>query len=365
MTPHDLALNKTKIALMGKEGSAFFTTLVFSLRMAWDESIPTACTDGKWIWISPKYFMSLSPSARVTLLVHEAMHCAYLHMDRLGTKKMPKWNYATDYVINLQLHDRGFEGWPNWLLDTQYKDMSSEQVYNLLGENLPPPPMDDLRPSEASSEKLKQDMDEILVRAAIQSKARKEDAGSIPGDIQIYLNNLLNPKLPWNQILQRYLKQAAKEDYSFRKPNRRYFPKLILPSLYSQKVEDLAIAIDTSGSITDEQFHQFISETHSLLRMMKPQKLSLIQFDTSIKSVDTIKNIHDLMRVKFSGRGGTMIAPVLEWANANKPKVLLVFSDGEFYWPGIETKVNTIWLIHGEYPFTPPFGKTINYKINP
>ena len=208
-------------------------------------------------------------------------------------------------------------------------------------------------------------MDEILVRAAIQSKARKEGPGSIPGDIQIYLHNLLNPKLPWNQILQRYLKQATKEDYSFRKPNRRYFPKLILPSLYSQKVEDLAIAIDTSGSITDEQFHQFISETHSLLRMMKPQKLSLIQFDTSIKSVDTIKNIHDLMQVKFSGRGGTLIAPVLEWANENKPKVLLVFSDGEFYWPGIETKVNTIWLIHGEHPFAPPFGKTINYKINP
>ncbi len=164
--------------------------------------------------------------------------------------------------------------------------------------------------------------------------------------------------------MQKYLNAFSKSDYSFRKPNRRFFPEYHLPSLYGNKLMNLTIAVDTSGSVSDEDFHVFVSEVASILRMMKPDEITLLQFDTGIKSIDKIKDIKDLMKCKFTGRGGTQIAPVLEWANANKPQLLLVFSDGEFNFYGSTTKSETLWIIHNDTQgsFKPTFGKTIHYS---
>ena len=126
---------------------------------------------------------------------------------------------------------------------------------------------------------------------------------------------------------------------------------------------DLAIAVDISGSVSDEDFHVFVSEIASIFRMMKPNKITLIQFDTELHGIDEVRNLQELMKVKFTGRGGTAIEPVLEWANVNKPELLMVFSDGEFGFHGAETKSTTLWMIHNNERFAPPFGKVINYTI--
>ena len=367
LLPHQIALNKAKIALMSKPDSAFFTTICFSLKHVWDDTIPTACTNGKQIRFSPQFFMSLTKDEQVFLLLHEAMHCAYLHMDRVETRDRKKWNHAADYVINLQLVERGFKMPSCGLLDRKYAGMSTEEVYKILPsppEDQPTPGMgDDLEEPGESSEQLQQDIQDILVRASVQSKMSNDKVGTIPGEIQIFLDNLLDPKLPWHRILQKYLQTFAKNDYTFKKPNRRFFPKWHLPSLHSESLMEIAVAVDTSGSVTDEDFKAFISEVHSILRMMKPEKLTLIQFDTSIKSVHPIKSVSELMKVQFSGRGGTDILPVVQWANINKPQLLLVFTDGEFKFYNEQAKSETLWLIHNNPHFKAPWGKVIHYEV--
>jgi predicted metal-dependent peptidase len=67
------------------------------------------------------------------------------------------------------------------------------------------------------------------------------------------------------------------------------------------------------------------------------------------------------MKTKFEGRGGTLIEPVIDWANQNKPQLLLVFTDGFFRFNDAKTKINTVWLIHGNERFHAPYGKTIHY----
>ena len=126
---------------------------------------------------------------------------------------------------------------------------------------------------------------------------------------------------------------------------------------------DIAIAVDASGSVSDDDFKVFVSETNGILRMMKPDKLTLIQFDSKIKSVDKIGSIQDLMNVQFFGRGGTRIEPVMEWAKENKPKLLLVFTDGEFNFYNTDYKTNTVFLIHNNPRFKSPYGKVIHYEI--
>lgn len=369
-SPEEIALSKAKIGLMSTNDSAFFTYLAFSLKHSFNDKIRTARTDGTMIEYSPKFFMELSHDERIFLILHEAMHCAYLHMVRAEMFDKRRFNRAADHAINLQLIDRGFKMPECGLANPQYKDMSAEEIYYLLpaeesgddngiGDDLDAPNVDD--PNAA--EEIQKQMEDILVQASIQSKMANDKPGTIPGDIEIFLKKLLDPQLPWQRILQKYIQSYAKSDYSFRKPNKRFFPSHYMPSMFSESLIDLALFVDTSGSVTDQEFHHFISETAAMLRMMKPSKITIGQFDTTIKSVDDVKDIRDLMNVRFTGRGGTLIDPVINWANENKPQLLLIFSDGEFRQPSIETKSDTLWLIHNRPQFSAPFGKVIHYQM--
>ena len=363
ITKHEDALSKAKILLMTKQNSVFFTTLCFSLRHEFVDDIPTACTDGKTVSYSPEFFMQLNAEERVFLVLHETLHCAYLHMLRLGDMNPRKWNIAADHVINLQLIERGYKMPQGGLADPKYKGMSTEEVYALLPDN-PSAPCDmDLKPSTEPAEQVKGDIQDALVRAALQSKMSDDKPGTIPGEIEIFLDRLLNPKLPAKRILQKYLNAYTKNDYSFKKPNRRFLPKHYLPSLHSESLGDIAIAVDTSGSVTDGEFNRFISETAGILRMMKPTKISFIQFDTSIKAVNEVCSVRDLMNVEFTGRGGTVVTEVIDWVNNNKPQVTLIFTDGHFRFRGENTRNDVIWLIHGNPGFTSGFGKVIHYDI--
>jgi predicted metal-dependent peptidase len=367
--PHDIALSKAKIALMSRPDSTFFCHLAFSLVHQFSDKIKTAATNGRRVLYNPKFFMDLNPEERVFLMLHEAMHCAYLHMERLNGRCPDRFNIAADHVINLQLIERGFKMPKVGLADPQYKELSTEEVYNLLPDNPGQSPGNvpgfgnDLEPGTGDSAQLEADMQDILVRASIQSKMAGDKPGSIPGDIQIFLDRLLNPKLPWHRILAKYIQAFVKNDYSFKKPNRRFFPQHFLPTLYSQKLLNIAIAVDTSGSVSDHEFNRFVTETHSILRMMAPEKITVLQFDTEIKSITDVRNVRELMNITFTGRGGTLINPVLEWANTNKPQLLLVFTDGYFRFYDLETKAKTLWLIHDNEKFSPPFGKVIHYEI--
>jgi predicted metal-dependent peptidase len=362
------ALSKAKIHLMAKPDSVFFTTLLFSLRCIFDPRVPTACTNGRWIRINPSYFMNLSVDLRVSLLIHETMHCAYMHMARMGEFKMPHWNYATDYVINWQLAERGFKIGDGWLLDSKYAGMSSEEVYKkIIADDMPLPqnPLDCDFEEADDPEECSKEMEDILITAQIQSRMANDKAGSIPGEIEIFLNTLLNPQLPWQTILQKFLHKYNKTDYSWKKPNRRFFPKHHLPSLWGQSLMDIAVAADTSGSVSDADFTAIVSEIAGILKMMQPEKVSFIQFDTCIKSVDVVKNLQDLMAVSFTGRGGTIVEPIMQWAVENKPQAMLVFTDGYFHKSGLTQPPATdvIWLIHNNPGFTAPFGKVIHYTV--
>ena len=363
MLPHEKALSKAKIALMARTDSAFFTTLCFNLKHVFDDKVQTAETNGDTIFYSPAFFMSLTTGQQVFLLVHETMHVALMHMTRMAGKDRNKWNIAADHVINLMLKERKFDMPPSGLADPIYAGMNTEQVYALLPDNPEPPPMKDLVDPIGDLQKMEEVIQDKIVQAAIQSKAAGDKPGTIPGEIEIFLQKLLNPKLPWNAILRKYFQNLAKIDYSWMRPNRRFMPDYYMPSLQGRSLINIAVAVDTSGSVSDEEFQQMVSDVASILKMQKPEKITIIQFDTGIKSITEVKSLKELMNVKFTGRGGTDIAPVLEWVEKNKPQVALVFSDGYFSWPVGKTRGNYVWLTHNNKEFKAPFGKTIHYEI--
>lgn len=366
MEEHQLAINKAKIQLMSRKDTVFFTTVLFSLVHIWDDTIPTACTNGKEIRFNPAFFMSLSPEERLFLLLHETLHVALIHMSRLKERDHRRWNAAADYVINAMLIERGFKMPTDGLYDPQYTGMHTEEVYALLEDKDPIKlPMMDLSPPPEDCPDIQEAITDILVRASIQSRQQGDTIGTIPGEIQVYINNLLSPKLPWQRIFQKYMSSIARSDYSFRKPNRRYLPKHYLPSLYNDALMDVAWGIDMSGSVEDHETTVFVSEMSSIFKMLKPEKMTLIQFDTEIKDVKDIKTLQALRNTRFTGRGGTDIKPLMQWAIDHKPQLLVVFTDGHFHAAPkhYKPKCPVIWVIHNNKRFTAPFGKVIHYEI--
>ncbi|WP_225784504.1 VWA-like domain-containing protein [Xenophilus sp. Marseille-Q4582] len=367
MEAHEHALSKAKIALMQKPDSVFFATVCFSLAHEFDTGIPTAATNGAKVRYNPEFFMQLNADERLFLVLHETLHVAYLHMGRRNGRDPYAWNAACDYVINLMLVDRGFKMPKDGLLDEKYRGMSAEQVYNSFPKDEDfSDVMNDLEESAdlGAAKEVEEKVTQIVMRAAMQSAMMGDKPGTIPGDIQVMLNNLVDPKLPWQMILRKYLQKYAKSDYTLRKPRRRYLPKLFLPGLLNEAMVDFSVAVDCSGSVSDAEFTHMVSEVNSAMRVLKPGKITMVPFDTVIREVTPIKNLTELRKCSFTGRGGTNITPVLDWAIQEKPQLLLIFTDGYFNMPrNIRPRSDVIWLIHNNKNFTAPFGKVIHYQL--
>lgn len=367
LTEAKKALDKAKIQLMARNNTTFITTICFSLIHKFDEKISTACTNGKTIWYNPTWFMELKAEEQLGLMLHETWHVAFDHLNEIFRKHEldpKKLNIAQDYVINNMLDTHGFRLPEGGYIDHAYDGMSSLQIYNVL----PEPPEDfesDLLPSANGEEAdaMKDKLDDMLVKASIQAQMSGDDPGSIPGEIQVYIDSLVNPKLPWDRILIKYFNTMVKSDYTFRKPNKRFMPDHILPSAYSEALGEVAFAVDMSGSVTDAETKQFISDAYSVLKRVKPKKLSLVQFDTRVFQVNDVRTPAELMRIDFKGRGGTFIEPVMHWGKENKPDVLVVFTDGYFSPPQTNPDIPVIWIIHNNATWTAPFGKVVHYTI--
>ena len=380
------ALNKAKVGLMRSGSSVFFMTLVFNMKFRWEnsEQCKTLATDGIHIVINPDFWMKMNHENRIFLLVHEAMHVAYQHVlpSRIQLRDFETWNDAADHVINLQLVARGFQMPQGGLCDKRFEGMSTEQVYNILmdekkgggkgkgsgsnGTGSGNQYRDIIKaPSGTPEHDLQAKIQKMLVQAQLQSQLAKEAPGSVPGDFELLIDSLLNPKLPWQVILRKYLSAFAKTDYSFKKPNRRFFPDHYLPTLHGESLMDLTIGVDISGSVSDEDFTFFVSEIASIFRMMKPKRITVVQFDTKIQHVNTVSSINELLSIKFTGRGGTDVTPMLNYSEKHKAQLTLIFTDGEFSAPNTTAKPNTLWMIHNNDSWEAPgFGKTIHYEMN-
>ena len=375
------ALEKAKITMMLDNNVFFYTNILFSLVQKFTDEIPTAAVNIEELLINPDFFMKLTPEERVGLLLHEVGHIACSHMTRRGNREHQIYNMAGDYVINQLLIDSGYKLPKSRLYDSKFKNMSTEQVYDVLMKdpNLQPDPdMMDVQYSDGGDQeddknsggkdKLKDDqikIDNILIRAKKQLDMANKEVGNIPGEVLIELEKRINPELPWNIILQNYLTEFSKNDYSYKRCNRRYLPDFYLPTLYSENINNIVIAVDSSGSVTNKEFSHFIYEIDSIKSIFNPEKLTVIGFDTKIQfEKDLFETDNVLTDIKFSGRGGTDVKDVLDRIAEINPLFAIIFTDGEFHEPRkVDKYLPVIWVIHNNKQFKSKIGKTIHYNL--
>jgi len=381
------ALKVAKITMMMQKNTTFYTTILFSLKQTISSTMPgmtTAATDGRDLYVHPKFFIDLTPNERITLLAHEALHVALDHMHRIGNRDPKLWNIAADYVINGSLKKAGYTLPQGGLYDQKYDGMTTEEVYNILDKKSDTEKANLIKPCNGGAGAMngqdiqypdpqdqdqvtQEDVTEIILRATTQAKAMGQEAGSLPGEIEIELQRTLNPPLPWNVILQHYLTDYAKDDYSFRRPNRRFMPDHYMPVAYSEAIANIAIFVDASCSVSPNDFNTMITKIAEIQATMNPKKITVIAFDTQIKSVQELtEDDNPFKKLKFKGRGGTRIAPVHTWIGENKPTVTIVFTDGEFpQTDPVDRTAPIIWLIHDDPKWKSKVGgRVVHYNID-
>jgi predicted metal-dependent peptidase len=366
LTEHDKARSVALVNLMAAPDATFFVRVLLSLLQRWEFAIPTAATDGKEIICNPDFFMSCSLDERIGLMLHETLHVVFFHMLRIGGRDAMIWNMACDYVINLIITLAGFVLPKGALLNKKYTGMAVEQVYDDLIANATKVPkdftMDLIEPDDdTAADALAEELDGTLIQATIASRMAGDKAGSIPGDVERYVDELMKPQIPWHQILRRFMTSFNKTEYTFRKLNRRFMPKYIMPTQHSEAIANIAVGNDVSCSIGQREHDHCVSEIAGMIRELQPKEVNFLQWDTVIREVDTLKHLDDIEKVKFAGGGGTDVTCLLEWAQEHKPTFLIIFTDGEFRMPTENPGMPIIWLIHGTEPFEPPFGQVIRY----
>ncbi|MBQ8785618.1 MAG: hypothetical protein IJZ59_06230 [Alphaproteobacteria bacterium] len=94
--------------------------------------IKTACTDGKNIYYSPKFFAKLSDEEKVFVYAHEVMHVAFNHIMRSKGRQHKLWNIATDSVINQILKEEGLPLVKGGVNIAEALNKSAEEMYEKL-----------------------------------------------------------------------------------------------------------------------------------------------------------------------------------------------------------------------------------------
>ncbi len=359
-------LRHAKIDLMTK--SVFLSTICLSLKHSFTESIPTAATNGLSIMYNPDFFANLSAPERTGLLAHEVWHVAFNHFARVNGRDKRIWNIAGDYVINYMLDDSGYQLPKGGLLDKQYANMSTEEVYELIREDQDQQDnyddfFEDLLDAPAGTKEadVRDKVTDVIIQAQIQSKAAGKDHTEIPGEITRAIDELINPKLPWNQLLIRFLTNMVKDDYTWTRPNKRFFPHHYLPSQHSPTIGDIVVAIDTSGSVTDEDLLEMLSEIQDIRDVYKPDSLKIIDCDWKIHNVFDVDKHDNILDLKFTGGGGTSFQPVINYCDAHQPQLLIYFTDLEAEELLEEPAYPIMWICNSDHePAT--FGETIYIK---
>ena len=184
-------------------------------------------------------------------------------------------------------------------------------------------------------------------------------AGKLGGTLARMIDHLLQPEVPWRMLLARYLSNLARDDFSYMRPSRRE-GDAIQPSLRSAQV-DLAVAVDTSGSIKAQEIDEFLSEIDAVKGQIRA-RITLLPCDAALaEGAPWVFEPWEAftMPERIKGGGGTDFQPVFEHlAHYDTPPDLLVyFTDADGNFPERAPQYPVLWLVKGKLKV--PWGERI------
>ncbi|HTC71144.1 MAG TPA: VWA-like domain-containing protein [Acidothermaceae bacterium] len=364
------SFDETRLAaarLCAVQAQPFLAVALYALTPIADTTRPTFSVDERWrLYVNPDRLTEWSVPEVAGVLLHEVGHLVRDHPGRARTMNVhgdelaTLWNFAADAEINDDLVASGIElpngGGVTPALLGEKAGMVAEYYYTRLRDGKAPPNIDladcgsgchgvssepaELRHLLAGHAGLSE-VEAMLLRKrtaeAVALAIATTGAGSVAGGWARWAEALLRPQLDWRTLLGAAVRSAVaavrgNADYSYQRPSRRRVPRVVLPAM-QRPVPRVAIVIDTSGSVDDDQLAVAWSEVHGCLRRLGTRRDLL-----SVYAADV--DLHKLRgtpsgRVELLGGGGTdmgaAVTTVLK--TAPKPDLLVVITDGFTPWP--------------------------------
>ncbi len=331
--------------------------------------LETTWSNGKSLYYKRIYIDSLDVAQTQFALSREAMHCALLHFYRRANRVKSLWENACNLAVNPILIEDGLQPTPDTVFLPEYSGMSAEEIYPLLWnsdtqqESSHDAAYEDTQRQSMQQQQayLSQSEMEMLAsqwRQRLASAAQQAmQAGKLSAEIARLVDSFLQPKLPWRSLLAHHLSATARNDYSYIRPNNRRGDPAVYPGLRSEEI-NLVIAIDTSGSIRDEEIEQFFAEVNAIKGQIRA-RIVLLCCDAEIAEgfPRTFECWDDFqLKTPVKGGGGTDFRPVFDWVERQdiKPDSLVYFTDACGNFPDINPNYPVVWLIKGKQLV--PFG---------
>ena len=350
----------------------FFGLLAMKMPFVPDASIETLLTDGDDIRYNPKHVNSLSMAQTIGTLAHITLHPALGHTWRGSGLNHDAWNKACDYVVNETLLREDFE-LPKGFLTDGRSNLAAEERYALIRQQ-PAQPQSKPQPGgkgkggNKSNKKKKQPGKSDPGRCgAVTPKQDKKSnkkqkakwkvniaqvldqmrrtQGDIPDSIKKDLEDLLNPKIPWAVLLRDFVERSAKNDYNWNRPNRRYMQTgFVLPSLLSEELNDIVIAVDTSGSVIDK-LNDFATEISGVLSSYQT-RIHLLYCDAAVHTHQQLTTQDLPLKLQAIGGGGTNFNPVFDYIQEHgiTPSCLIYLTDLLGSFPTTEPDYPLLWV---------------------
>jgi predicted metal-dependent peptidase len=403
-------LDKAVVAIMGHPRYVALAGVLMIGERGVRDDVPTACTNGRDEYYGRAFVDGISDTQLRFVILHECYHKMYKHLTtwkHLSDKCQMTANMACDYVINLQIINDNQDGFATGIkgmcIDEKYRGMDSQQVFDLLyeenqqqqgqgsggegddtgdnesdsegGQPSSPGARNGQQPldehdwegaqslGEEEKKELAKEIDEAIRQGAMS-------AGKMGSGGERTVADLLEPQVDWREVLREFITSTCSgSDYAtYNRPNRRMMHRgIYMPSGVSEQVDELVVAIDTSGSIGDQEVAIFLTEIKAICETVHPKCVRILYWDTQVCSEEKY-DTHELDKLiqstKPTGGGGTDVNCVTSYMKDNNitPQAAIVLTDGYLYSGWSTWSCPVLWTILDNKQAVPDCGKTVHIK---
>jgi predicted metal-dependent peptidase len=360
----------------------FIATLLLGQRVTWDDKMlpPTMITDGHMVTICPAYAERLSAQNMRFALANVTMRLVFNCnlRSRIGARDPVKWDIACDIVINAIL-----AGNPGDTKNSGERrdgrstvgEMPEGAVYNwdlyIKGGKtiegvyaiLPEPTQKDIGNRQGvvifdgSDAEMTEEAARMHVRIA-QARDIARAAGTLSENIARYVGAELTPKIRWQDVLREFFTRRMANEMSWARPSRRGLAQGVLrPGKDGQGMDEIAIAVDLSGSVTPDELQEFLTELRAIKTDCQPWMTHVLYFASEVTKYESFAQ-DDELQLKPNGTGGTAFSPIFRYCARHdiEPAAVVVLTDLYCADYGPTPAYPVLWVSTGAQGPT-PFGQ--------
>lgn len=235
-------------------------------------------------------------------------------------------------------------------------------------DNVLPPQVDPVTGKEDLPDEA--EFKEAVARAATAAKAM----GKMPASLQRIVDEILEPQISWREHIRMLVTgRIGSRHETWNNPNRRRLAlargeidkMVVLPGRRGFGARDVAVAVDTSGSIGQKELNAFFAEVGGILADVHPQRIFVIWCDAKVQGVDEVKSLEELGHVKANpkGGGGTDFRPPFQWLDEHdiRPEAMVYLTDLMGPFPDEAPRYPVIWCATTDQDV--PWGEVVRIKI--